>query len=104
MDNDRKIIADLFDEKKSLEQKLAKTTDLLDYYFKKSEKLYEMNEKLKQEKENQAIMANSFKNSFLKWLSKAKELEEKYDNLAKEFDRAINYIKIMRKFSDNAEN
>ena len=31
-------------------------------------------------------------------------LQKKYDDLSKEFDRAINYIKMMRKFSDNAEN
>ena len=32
------------------------------------------------------------------------KLKKKYDNLSKEFDRAINYIKMMRKFSANAEN
>ena len=32
-----------------------------------------------------------------------KKLQKRYDDLAKEFDRAINYIKMTRKFSDNAE-
>lgn len=35
---------------------------------------------------------------------KFERLQKKYNDLAKEFDRAINYIKMMRKFSDNAEN
>lgn len=98
MEKNQTTIVDLYNEKKSLEQKLVKTNSLLDYYFKKSEKLYEENEKLKKEKEHQITKANSFKNSFLKWLSKAKDIEEKYDNLSKEFERAINYIKMMRKF------
>lgn len=33
-----------------------------------------------------------------------KKLQKKYDDLAKEFDRAINYIRTTRKFLDNAEN
>lgn len=30
-------------------------------------------------------------------------LQKKYDDLSKEFDRAINYIKMMRKFSGDYE-
>lgn len=30
-------------------------------------------------------------------------LQKKYDDLSKEFDRAINYIKMIRRFSGNAE-
>lgn len=43
---------------------------------------------------------------FLLWWfnKKVEDLQRKYDDLSKEFDRAINYIKMMRKFSDNAEN
>lgn len=43
---------------------------------------------------------------FLPWWinKKAEDLQKKYDDLAKEFDRAINYIKMIRKFSKNAEN
>lgn len=42
---------------------------------------------------------------FLPWWSdkKIEDLQRRYDDLAKEFDRAFNYIKMMRKFSDNAE-
>lgn len=103
MENNQNTIMDLYNINKSLEQKLAKTNDLLDYYFKKCEKLYAENEKLKQEKENQTIITNSFKRRFDIWFYKAKELKKKYDNLSEEFDRAINYIKMTRKFSDNAE-
>lgn len=42
---------------------------------------------------------------FLPWWfdKKVEDLQRKYDDLSKEFDRAINYIKMTRKFSDNAE-
>ena len=44
------------------------------------------------------------KYQFLPWWADKKigDLQRRYDDLSKEFDRAINYIKTMRKFTENA--
>lgn len=111
MENNQKTTKDLFFEKKILESKLSVANDLVDYYLAKSERLSEENEKLKAEiqkleskNKNQKSCTIVVKKRLIEWFDRSKEFEKKYDDLSKEFDRAINYIKMIRKFSDNAEN
>lgn len=110
MDKEQKTIMELLHEKELIERKLSISNDLTDYYFAKSERLSEENEKLKAEiqqleskNENQKSCINAARKYLIEWVNRSKELEKKYDDLSKEFDRAINYIKMIRKFSDNAE-
>lgn len=105
MENNQKTTTDLFFEKKILESQLSAANDLIDYYLAKSERLSEENEKLKawiQELEsknkNQKSCTNAVKKRIIEWLDRSKELEKRCDDLAKELDRAINYIKMTRKF------
>lgn len=67
--------------------------------------VFEQRELVESNTEEQHI-ENVIKYQFLPWWAdkKIEDLQRRYDDLAKEFDRAINYIKMMRKFSDNAEN
>lgn len=67
--------------------------------------VFEQREFVECDTEKQQI-ENVIKYQFLPWWADKtiEDIQRRYDDLAKELDRAINYIKMTRKFSGNAEN